>query len=59
MLATIAASTGINPAITDGINKPGSYLYSSPTADIGKGARSDPNKQMPTWTPGPDVYNVR
>jgi hypothetical protein len=27
MLATIAASTGINATLTDGINKPGSYMY--------------------------------
>ena len=59
MLATIAASTGVNAALTDGLNKPGAYLYSSPAADIGKGPRSDPNKLMPTWTPGPDNYNIR
>jgi hypothetical protein len=59
MLATIAASTGINATLTDGINKPGSYMFSSPAADIGKGPRSDPIKLMPTWTPGPDNYTVR
>jgi hypothetical protein len=59
MQATIIASTGINGAFTEGLGKPGAYLYCSPAADIGKGPRSDPNKMMPTWTPGPDVYNVR
>ena len=59
MLATIAASTGVNASLTDAANKPGAYLYSSPAADIGKGPRSDPNKMMPSWTPGPGEYKTR
>jgi hypothetical protein len=59
MLATIAASTGINAQMTDPSGKTGGYLFSSPAADIGKGPRSDPNKLMPTWTPAPDAYNTR
>lgn len=59
MLATIAASTGINAQMTDPLSKTGAYLYSSPAADIGKGPRSDPNKMMPIWTPAPNTYNTR
>ena len=59
MIATIAASTGINVQLQDPLSKTGGYLYSSPAADIGKGPRSDPNKHMPTWTPAPNAYNTR
>ena len=59
MLATIAASTGVNAQLQDPLSKTGGYLYSSPAADIGKGQRSDPNKLMPTWTPAPNAYDTR
>ena len=59
MIPTIAASTGINVTFNDTLNRTGGLLYSSPSAGIGKGERSDPNMFMPTWTPGPDQYNTR
>ena len=59
MIQTIAASTGINVTFNDQLNRTGGYLYSSPAADIGKGQRSDPNMDMPTWTPAPNAYNTR
>ena len=59
MIATIAASTGINQSYTEGVNRVGGMLYGSPAAHIGKGERSDPNQQMPVWTPAPGAYNTR
>lgn len=34
------------------------YTYTSPAFGIGRGERSNPNEQMPTWTPSPNEYNV-
>jgi hypothetical protein len=60
MLQTMAASTGINVTFNDSLfNRTGGLLYSSPAAGIGKGERSDPNMNMPTWTPGPGEYVTR
>jgi hypothetical protein len=62
MISTIAASAGLGNsygADLTGLGKPGSLMYSAPAADIGKGPRSDPNLQMPTWTPAPNAYDTR
>ena len=61
MIGTIAASAGLNNGRFNesGLGKTGGLLYSSPASDIGKGPRSDPNQQMPTWTPGPGTYDTR
>lgn len=59
MIPTIAASTGLNVTFNDQINRMGGLLYSSPAAGIGKGERSNPNMDMPTWTPAPDAYDTR
>ena len=61
MIQTIGASTGINNVSFNEqfLNRTGGLLYSAPAADIGKGERSDPNMDMPTWTPGPGEYQTR
>jgi hypothetical protein len=61
MIGTIAASAGYNNASFNesGLGKLGGLIYNSPAADIGKGPRSDPNQQMPVWTPGPGAYDTR
>lgn len=34
------------------------FTYTSAAASIGYGQRSDPNRDMPIWTPAPNNYEV-